>query len=421
MLKIHLTRNDIKKYNTSPLGLVVPEFIGQYWITDDNKVYFAKGLTSLDWIEASGNNDALSGENIKVLDDPDSITIKEAIEYVVEEVGDCTFVDGIQSENLTDAINEVFQFGVSAKERVVEAINSKSTVSDVSTTDSWETIAGRIGDIKEDQGGMKIIGASCSVGKPSSGSVSISADIGFTPKIVFVHVRINHSYGYVKCWISSIGGDLDSAFGYDFDNYCTISNMSSTGFTLSISGREVSSFEVDKWFAVDTDITFSNSGSGKTCCFDPDSQVLMADGSTKNIENIEKGDMVISLNEDTNEFEIQKVERTIIKHNSDDLVYINLSNGDKIGMRAYHPLLTVDGWKSLRPNQVETIMDVGTVPLLKVGDILIGYDENVSIVSIEARPDINNYDTYNLSVEGHHNYIVNGIVAHNAVCPMSSK
>ena len=55
MLKIHLTRNDIKKYNTSPLGLVVPEFIGQYWITDDNKVYFAKGLTSLDWIEASAS------------------------------------------------------------------------------------------------------------------------------------------------------------------------------------------------------------------------------------------------------------------------------------------------------------------------------------------------------------------------------
>lgn len=54
MLKIHLTRNDIKKYNTSPLGLVVPEFIGQYCITDDNKVYFAKGLTSQDWIEASG-------------------------------------------------------------------------------------------------------------------------------------------------------------------------------------------------------------------------------------------------------------------------------------------------------------------------------------------------------------------------------
>jgi len=57
--KIHLTRSDIKQYGMSPVGVVTPMYIGQYCITDDNKVYFAKGLTSNDWIEASGNNDAL--------------------------------------------------------------------------------------------------------------------------------------------------------------------------------------------------------------------------------------------------------------------------------------------------------------------------------------------------------------------------
>ena len=152
------------------------------------------------------------------------------------------------------------------------------------------------------------------------------------------------------------------------------------------------------------------------CCFDAGSQVLMADGTTKDIEKVVVGDMVISLDENSKQFITQKVKDTIIKHNSDDLVYLNLSNGEQIGMRAYHPLLTTDGWKSLRPELVETISDVGHVPLLEVGDILVGYSENPYIVSIETRPDIENYDTYNLTVEGHHNYIVNGIVAHNAGC-----
>ncbi len=150
-----------------------------------------------------------------------------------------------------------------------------------------------------------------------------------------------------------------------------------------------------------------------TCCFDTGTKVLMADGTLKNIEEVHIGDMVMSLNEDTGEYIPQRVTSTIIKHNSDDLVYVNLSNGERIGMRAYHPLLTTEGWKSLRPTLAETIMEAGKVELLEVGDILIGYEENVKIVSIETRADIPNYNTYNLSVEGYHNYIVNGVVAHN--------
>ena len=150
------------------------------------------------------------------------------------------------------------------------------------------------------------------------------------------------------------------------------------------------------------------------CCFDAGSQVLMANGTTKSIEDVEIGDMVMSLNEETGEYVAQKVNECIIKHNSDDLVYVKFSNGTKIGMRAYHPLLTTDGWKSLRPNLAETTMEAGEeVKLLEVGDTLIGYSENVTVVSIEQRPEIENYDTYNLSIDGYHNYIVNGIVVHN--------
>lgn len=150
------------------------------------------------------------------------------------------------------------------------------------------------------------------------------------------------------------------------------------------------------------------------CCFDAGSQILMADGTTKNIEDVQVGDMVMSLNEDTGEFISQRVSGTIINEHSTDLVYVHLSNGVRIGMRAYHPLLTTEGYKSLRP---EIALQEGiTTTLLEVGDTLIGYGENVTVIDVEEREHIPNYKTYNLSIEGYHNYIVEGIVAHNARC-----
>lgn len=53
MSKIHLTRDDIK-YTDNPIGKIVPDYLGQICITNDNKVFFANGFTSNDWIEASG-------------------------------------------------------------------------------------------------------------------------------------------------------------------------------------------------------------------------------------------------------------------------------------------------------------------------------------------------------------------------------
>lgn len=153
------------------------------------------------------------------------------------------------------------------------------------------------------------------------------------------------------------------------------------------------------------------------CCFDPGTKILMADKTLKNIEDVIIGDIVVSYNEETSEFEEGSVVNTIVKHNSDDLVYIVLSDGTKIGMRAYHPLLTTDGWKSLRPELADTILDAKcNVSLLEVGDTLVCFDENKTIKEIIAREPIANYDTYNLTIAKNHNYVANGVVAHNAAC-----
>ena len=153
------------------------------------------------------------------------------------------------------------------------------------------------------------------------------------------------------------------------------------------------------------------------CCFDAGTQILMADNTLKNIKDIVVGDEVLSYNEIEDKFEVDKVTNTLIKENSDDLVYIKLSNGIEIGMRAYHPLLTTEGWKSLRPALAETIRDLNAeVSQLNIGDSLIGTNENPTIIKIINRDTPVNYNTYNFTVEKNHNYIANGIVAHNASC-----
>ena len=199
-------------------------------------------------------------------------------------------------------------------------------------------------------------------------------------------------------------------------SYNTIGITKMRNYVVALSGLGI--LDGNDFLLVSSIIEAGKTYFTEVCCFDPGSKVLMADGTEKNIEDVEVGDMVMSLDEETGEYVPQKVLATIMREKADDLVYVNLSNGTRIGMRAYHPLLTTEGWKSLRPEQAETVMDVGEVPLLKVGDTLVGYEENVTIVSIEKREHIENYNTYNLTIENTHNYIVEGVVAHNAIsCP----
>ena len=112
--KIHLTRSDIKQYGMSPVGVVTPMYIGQYCITDDNKVYFAKGLTSNDWIEASGSGGA---------------------------VEDLNSLQTNNKSSLVGAINELFQNVDSGKQLIATAIDNESITKDSTFTAMGEAIS----------------------------------------------------------------------------------------------------------------------------------------------------------------------------------------------------------------------------------------------------------------------------------------
>jgi intein/homing endonuclease len=149
-------------------------------------------------------------------------------------------------------------------------------------------------------------------------------------------------------------------------------------------------------------------------CFVSGTQVSMADGTEKNIEDIFIGDEVLSYNEETGTVEPKKV----IKLNSpihDDLVEYTLQNGYKITSTFDHPFY-VNGLSlsSYQPNwtneRYELPSEVGKI---QVGDLLnLVNREIVEIVSIV---ELNRVDTqtYIISVEDNRNFYANKILVHN--------
>lgn len=159
--------------------------------------------------------------------------------------------------------------------------------------------------------------------------------------------------------------------------------------------------------------------SSSYCCFIAGTQVTMSDNSTKNIEDIVVGDKVLSLNMITNELYETIVKQVITNPRTINIAKVTLENGTSVTMNSYHPLLTVDGWKSLT--------NYNNYPSLIIGDDVIT-DNLLSskIINIERWDVETPITTYTINVidnneindnEVNDNFFANGICAHNALCP----
>lgn len=150
------------------------------------------------------------------------------------------------------------------------------------------------------------------------------------------------------------------------------------------------------------------------CCFVEGTQVLMADGTHKNIENIEVGEQVLTYNEENSSFEIDNVTRMVINPNTVDLATIVLSDNSRITFNAYHPFLTTEGFKSLTQHE--------GLPKLEIGDVLVSNKNNLTIIDIEREQLNTPIKTYNLTISRNHNFLVGEkdsfVVAHNIACPI---
>jgi len=151
----------------------------------------------------------------------------------------------------------------------------------------------------------------------------------------------------------------------------------------------------------------------ENCCFVQGTPVWLADGIKKNIEDVVVGDVVLSYNESTKNYEYNKVVNTIINPNATNIARVSLVNGTTIEMNEYHPIYTEEGWKSLT--------NYNDFPTLTENDKILSINsEFIEIASIETWEEKEPITTYNLSIENNHNYFVGetAVLVHNATsCP----
>lgn len=152
------------------------------------------------------------------------------------------------------------------------------------------------------------------------------------------------------------------------------------------------------------------------CCFVPGTQVLTSlDGNTKNIEDIQKDDVVISYNMETKQNYEAICDFTTVNKNSVYMAKVICQDGTELEMTDYHPLYTKDGWKSLT--------NYNNYPTLRVGDMVKTVDDWSEVLEIKMYKLDSPINTYTLGIRDkdekfdvdlHDGFYANGVLAHNA-------
>ena len=152
----------------------------------------------------------------------------------------------------------------------------------------------------------------------------------------------------------------------------------------------------------------TTSGGGGGGCFVAGTQVTMADGALKNIEDILVGDKLID-----GQNKVVTVKKLIPLNYAGEIYGIN---GGGYFFTPNHPFLTVEGWKSLDPQASLKETPGLKVTQLKVGDILIKRNGIEMILSLDSIP--TREKVYNFELDGSHEYIADDYVVHNKQAPV---
>lgn len=139
-------------------------------------------------------------------------------------------------------------------------------------------------------------------------------------------------------------------------------------------------------------------------CLRYNTQVLLSDGSSVSIQDIQVGQRIVSLNESTLQFEhdeiVAKVESGI-----KPLLKINTKTGKTIGMTSEHKVLTFAGWKI-----------AGELTLSDKIASYHGEQKNTSVFwdSITEISQDEPALTFDVETKINHNLVTNGLVTHNS-------
>ena len=141
-----------------------------------------------------------------------------------------------------------------------------------------------------------------------------------------------------------------------------------------------------------------------TSCFTADTLVELANGTTKNIQDVKVGDILKG--EKTNN-------KVLGLHRPDLNGKLYSFNGGRYFVTEEHPFKTTDGWKSINPEKTK-LENIGiTVTTLKVGDTLITENGKVLLRTIDSKEGKDNTELFNFILDGDHTYYADGYLVHN--------
>lgn len=146
------------------------------------------------------------------------------------------------------------------------------------------------------------------------------------------------------------------------------------------------------------------------CCFIRGTQITMADGSLKNIEDVLIGEYLLG-QEGMHNKVVEFLRPTLGETKSSLMAF----NGGNPFMTSDHPVyIRGQGWKSYDPDMTVTKYNM-VVGMYAVGDVIETQDGvGFEIKSIEEHlSEDQNQIIYNFRLDGNHTYIADGLIVHN--------
>ncbi|SEE29483.1 Ataxin-1 and HBP1 module (AXH) [Tenacibaculum sp. MAR_2010_89] len=152
-------------------------------------------------------------------------------------------------------------------------------------------------------------------------------------------------------------------------------------------------------------------------CFIVGTKITMANGKQKNIENVIKGDKVLTYNLKTKEIEIGEVKKTVSPEHT-KFVLFKFENGIENTNTLDHPYYVKGkGWSSYDPKMTQIKYGL-KVNKIKIGDVVLSYKQRtkkvVELKLVNQQLISELQKTYNLDkVSKNHNFFANSILVHN--------
>ena len=146
------------------------------------------------------------------------------------------------------------------------------------------------------------------------------------------------------------------------------------------------------------------------CCFVAGTQITMADGSCKNIEDVDIGEVIVG-KDGVHNTVMEFLRPTLGETGATMMAF----NGGTPFMTSDHPVwIREQGWKSFDPDMTYSKYSM-TVGKYEVGDVIETQDgSGFVIASIEEYSDQDQQQViYNFKLDGNNTYIANGLVVHN--------